>query len=53
MARPIKDTPVLTGKDAQRFTEAIENVKPVSKEIREEMKKAYELSKSRATFFMP
>ncbi|MDR3268565.1 MAG: hypothetical protein LBT83_05820 [Tannerella sp.] len=53
MARPIKDTPVLTGKDAQRFTKAIENVKPVSKEKREEIMKSYELLKSIATFPMP
>jgi hypothetical protein len=53
MARPIKETPVLTGKDAKRFREAMENVKPVSKEEREEIKKAYELMKQMSNFYLP
>ncbi|GHT39318.1 hypothetical protein FACS189437_02350 [Bacteroidia bacterium] len=53
MARPIKETPVLTGKDAKRFREAMENIKPISREEREEQRRSYELSKSRATFYMP
>jgi hypothetical protein len=53
MARPIKDTPVLKGKDAKRFREAIANPEPVSQEFREEIQKAYELVKSRAKFYMP
>jgi hypothetical protein len=53
MARPIKDTPVIWGEDAKRFTEAMENVQPLSKEEREKRRKAYELFKSRATFPMP
>ncbi|MDR3350482.1 MAG: hypothetical protein LBN98_02385 [Prevotellaceae bacterium] len=53
MARPIKDTPIIWGKDAQRLTEAMENVIPISREKREKMKKAYEWSKSIATFPMP
>ena len=53
MARPIADTPILRGKDAKRFREAIENVQPLSKEERERMKKAYELAKQRATFYLP
>lgn len=52
MARPIADTPILRGKDAKRFREAMENVQPVSKEERERMKKSYELLKSIATFPM-
>ncbi len=32
MARPIKETPVLRGKDAERFFQKMENVKPVSAE---------------------
>jgi len=52
MARPIKDTPVLTGKDARRFREAMENIQPMSKERREEIRKAYEWSKSIVTFPM-
>jgi hypothetical protein len=50
MARPIKDTPIIWGKDAKRLTEAMENPVPLSKEEREEMKKAYEWFKSIATF---
>jgi hypothetical protein len=42
MARPIADTPVLKGKDAVRFMEAMENIKPISKERKEEMKRDYE-----------
>jgi hypothetical protein len=53
MARPIKDTPIIKGKDAKRFREAIANVKTVSKEEREEQRKAYEWVKSIATFPMP
>jgi hypothetical protein len=52
MARPIKDTPIISGEDARRFTEAMENVVPLPKEEREEIKKAYEWFKSRAKFPM-
>ncbi|MDR0830447.1 MAG: hypothetical protein LBN95_10120 [Prevotellaceae bacterium] len=52
MARPIKDTPVLEGEDARRFTKAMENVQPLSAERRMEYRQAYELVKSRATFLM-
>ena len=31
MARPIKETPVVTGKDAKRFAEKMANLKPESK----------------------
>ena len=50
MARPIKPTPVLTGDDSRRFAKAMENVKNVSPERREEMFKAYEWFKSIAKF---
>jgi len=50
MAQPIADTPVLTGMDALRFMEAMADVKPISKEQREEMRRDYEFVKSRATF---
>ena len=53
MARPIKDTPIIWGKDAERFLKAMENVTPISKEEREEQKKAYEWFKSIATFPLP
>jgi len=53
MARPIADTPILTGKDAKRFREAMENIIPLSKEERETQKKAYELLKQRSNFYLP
>ena len=39
MAKPIKETPVLTGKDAKHFSEKIANIKPESKEEKEAAKK--------------
>jgi hypothetical protein len=53
MTRPIKDTPVLKGKDAKRFSKAMENLKPVSKERLSEIKKSYEFLKKRSDFYMP
>lgn len=32
MAKPIKETPVLTGKDAERFAKAVANPKKVVRE---------------------
>lgn len=42
MARPIADTPVLFGEDAQRFETIIHNTKPYSKEKKEQLRKIYE-----------
>ena len=39
MARPIKETPVVTGKDAKRFAEKMAHLKPESKEEKEAAKK--------------
>lgn len=50
MARPIKETPELTGKDAVRFEALISNPKPVSKEEKERARKAYEVMKSISNF---
>lgn len=50
MARPIKETPELKGKDAVRFEALISNPKPVSKEDKERAKKAYETMKSISNF---
>lgn len=47
MALPIKDTPVLTGKDAERFLKNISNPKPVSKEEYERAKAIYNKLKER------
>jgi len=43
MARPIKDTPILRGKDAIRFEEMIANPQPISQERRERIRRAGEL----------
>ncbi|MDR2465791.1 MAG: hypothetical protein LBD35_00225 [Prevotellaceae bacterium] len=51
MARPIKPTPILYGKDAIRFEEKMKTPNPLPKEEVEEMNKAYELFKSRAVNF--
>jgi hypothetical protein len=34
MARPIKETPILTGRDAERFVEEMQRVESLSKEAR-------------------
>lgn len=52
MARPIKETPILFGKDAKRFTEAMKNVKPASEEEKKRVKSAYDRLKAIATFMM-
>ncbi len=52
MARPIKETPVLTGKDAKTFAERIANPAPVSQAEKEAARKAYEAFKSISTFPM-
>ena len=44
MARPIKDTPILRGKDAIRFEEMIANPQPVSQEFRDRIRRAGELA---------
>lgn len=50
MARPIKETPELTGKDAVRFATIISNPNPVSNEEKERARKAYEIMKSISNF---
>lgn len=50
MARPVKETPVLTGKDAKRFAEKMAHLKPEAKEEKEAAKKAYEKFKAIAAF---
>ncbi len=50
MARPIKETPELYGKDAARFEKLISQSKPVSKEERDRARKAYEVMKSISNF---
>jgi hypothetical protein len=50
MARPIKATPVITGRDSIRFAKAMENVQKISPEKRAEYEKAYEWFKRAAQF---
>jgi alkanesulfonate monooxygenase SsuD/methylene tetrahydromethanopterin reductase-like flavin-dependent oxidoreductase (luciferase family) len=50
MARPIKETPVLKGRDARRFAAKIANPVPISKEEREKAEKLFEALKKRANF---
>ena len=50
MARPIKDTPELAGKDAVRFEAIISNPHPVSQEERVRARRAYEIMKSISDF---
>jgi len=50
MAKPIADTPILTGMDALRFMERMENVKKISPQRRQEIDNSYQLFKQRATF---
>ena len=50
MARPIKETPVLRGKDAKRFAEKMANLKSISQEERKGAEKVYEKFKSIAQF---
>ena len=52
MARPIKETPVLTGKDVVRFAERTANPAPVSQSEKDAARKAYEAFKAISTFQM-
>ncbi len=50
MARPIKETPVLTGDDAVRFVMDSQNITPVSQEEKEEARRVYDYFASIANF---
>jgi hypothetical protein len=50
MARPIRETPTISGEDARRFDEAMRNTKPISPERRQELRESYEILKRIATF---
>lgn len=45
MARPIKDTPILTGKDAKQFRWHMNHLSPVSNEEKERVCNAYTSAK--------
>tara|TARA_R110002049_G_scaffold80452_3_gene204625 strand:- start:3030 stop:3188 length:159 start_codon:yes stop_codon:yes gene_type:complete len=50
MAKPIKETPFLYGKDAKNFIESNREVKKVSEEQREEIRRNSQALKSIAEF---
>ena len=50
MAKPIKETPVLTGDDATRFEQAAQKVEPASAQEVKEAKQAYSFFASIANF---
>ena len=52
MARPIKETPVLKGKDSKRFAEKMANLVPITKDERKRAEKVYEEFKLIAKFSM-
>lgn len=52
MARPIKETPILYGKDAERFLNEMKDVKPTSEEEKQRVRASYERIKKLATFMM-
>lgn len=52
MARPIKETPVLRGKDAENFARRMAKPAPVSHSEKEAARKAYEAFKAISTFPM-
>jgi hypothetical protein len=53
MARPIKETPILTGTDAENFVRRMKETEGLSKEVRqankEKLMEAYEQAKKRIT----
>ena len=53
MARPIKETPILVGTDAERFISEMQRVENLSKEVRtsnrEKLMKLYNAAKKRIT----
>ena len=53
MARPIRETPILYGKEAERFLKAIANPKKVSKEELERINKNYENIKKKSKEILP
>jgi hypothetical protein len=50
MARPIKETPVLTGKDATRFANEMNKPKSYSIEEKAQMKKARKIFRQNGIF---
>lgn len=42
MARPIQDTPILSGEDARRFVELMNSPRPETPERKAQIKEAYD-----------
>lgn len=49
MARPIKETPILYGEDARRFEKEMKEVKPLTKEKREKIRRQRDAFLSKVT----
>lgn len=52
MARPIAETPILYGADAQRFESIIQSTRPYPKEKKEQLRKTYEEFKRKVKIIM-
>ena len=50
MARPIKETPILSGKDAERFVWNMNHVEKFPESFRQEMERVYQKYKKMANF---
>lgn len=50
MAKPIKETPILSGKDAQKFLKNLRAPKKVSSKTKETIKRDFDLINSIAKF---
>lgn len=50
MARTIKETPILSGRDAERFVQNMYSSSPVSQQYRKQMEKTFQMFKQAATF---
>lgn len=52
MARPIKETPILFGEDAERFMKDMKEPKKAPQEEKLRIRRSYEKLKKMATFMM-
>ncbi len=50
MARPIKETPIITGEDAKRFEERLKHPRPADPERIERGRELYEYFRAQGTF---
>jgi len=52
MSKPIKETPILKGKDAELFLAAIQNPEKISERVKQRMRGNFEKLDNIAKFFM-